>query len=71
MPSSPAGGLALTGVVHLQDIGDVQLRDGAWAGTKGQSRRLEGFSVTRLGCLADLFAGLEASRDALRVLPSG
>ena len=45
MPSSPAGGLALTGVVHLQDIGDVPLRDGVWAGTKGQSRRLEGFSV--------------------------
>lgn len=45
MPSSPPAGLALTGLVHLQDIGDVALRDGAWAGTKGQSRRLEGFSI--------------------------
>lgn len=45
MPSSPPAGLAVTGVVHLQDIGDVALRDGAWAGTKGQSRRLEGFSI--------------------------
>jgi len=43
--SSPAAGLALTGFVHLQDIGDVPLHDGVWAGTKGQSRRLEGFSV--------------------------
>jgi hypothetical protein len=43
--SPAAGGLALTGYVHLQDVGDVPLRDGVWAGTKGQSRRLEGFSV--------------------------
>jgi len=43
--SSPAAGLALTGLVHLQDRGDVPLHDGVWAGTKGQSRRLEGFSV--------------------------
>ncbi len=33
------------GVVHLQDIGDQPLYDSTWAGTKGQSRRLEGFSV--------------------------
>lgn len=45
LPSPPAGGLALTGVVHVQDMGDIPLRDGVWAGTKGQSRRLEGFSV--------------------------
>lgn len=44
---SPAHGFSptLKGVVHLQDIGDMLLYDGAWAGTKGQSRRLEGFSV--------------------------
>jgi uncharacterized protein YjdB len=43
--SSPAVGLPLTGFVHVQDLGDLPLRDGVWAGTKGQSRRLEGFSV--------------------------
>jgi uncharacterized protein YjdB len=37
------------GTVHLQDLGDRPLRDGLWAGTIGQSRRLEGFSlVSRL-----------------------
>jgi uncharacterized protein YjdB len=35
----------LAGLVHLQDIGDAPLQDGMWAGTKGQSRRLEGFSI--------------------------
>ena len=33
------------GTVHLQDLGDRPLRDGSWAGTIGQSRRLEGFSL--------------------------
>jgi hypothetical protein len=35
----------LVGVVHLEDLGDQPLREMVWAGTKGQSRRLEGFSV--------------------------
>jgi hypothetical protein len=35
----------LDGVVHLQDIGDQPLHEFAWAGTKGESRRLEGFSL--------------------------
>lgn len=34
----------LSGVVHLQDIGDRGWSGTAWVGTKGQSRRLEGFS---------------------------
>src|SRR5438445_1726705 len=33
-------------LVHLQDYGDRTFRDGAWAGTKGESRRLEGFQVS-------------------------
>jgi len=43
--ASSAPGMPLSGYVHLQDLGDVPLRDGVWAGTKGQSRRLEGFSL--------------------------
>ena len=31
--------------VHLENIGDVQYRDGEFAGTRGQSRRLEGFQI--------------------------
>jgi len=38
-------GVPLTGVVHIQDLGDRPLVDNQWAGTKGHSRRLEGFSV--------------------------
>jgi len=37
--------IALTGVVHMQGLGDSPLQDATWAGTKGQSRRLEGFAV--------------------------
>jgi hypothetical protein len=33
-------------LVHLQDIGDITFRDNEFAGTRGQSRRLEGFQVT-------------------------
>jgi hypothetical protein len=37
--------IALAGMVHLQALGDSPLRDATWAGTKGQSRRLEGFTL--------------------------
>jgi len=35
----------LAGIVHLQNIGDVSFQSGAFAGTRGESRRLEGFSL--------------------------
>ncbi len=35
----------LTGLVHEAEIGDQPLSAGVWAGTKGQSRSLEGFQV--------------------------
>ena len=31
---------------HLQDIGDIGCRDGSWCGTRGESRRLEGFAIS-------------------------
>ena len=31
--------------MHIQDWGDQPLNGGEWAGTKGQSRRLEGVSM--------------------------
>ena len=37
--------VGLRGIVHLQDIGDVPFQGGAFAGTRGESRRLEGFSI--------------------------
>lgn len=35
----------VTGLVHLQNIGDVNLLADRFAGTQGQSRRLEGFQL--------------------------
>lgn len=37
--------VGLRGIVHLQNIGDVPFQGGAFAGTRGESRRLEGFSI--------------------------
>jgi hypothetical protein len=37
--------VGLFGIVHLQDMGDVSFQGGAFAGTRGESRRLEGFSL--------------------------
>jgi protease YdgD len=37
--------VSLQGVVHLQKIGDVPFQSNAFAGTRGESRRLEGFSL--------------------------
>jgi hypothetical protein len=41
--SAPA--IPLRGVVHLQDVGDADIIHDSFAGTRGQSRRLEGFSL--------------------------
>jgi hypothetical protein len=41
--SAPA--IPLRGVVHLQDAGDAGIIHDSFAGTRGQSRRLEGFSL--------------------------
>jgi uncharacterized protein YjdB len=38
--------LGLNVLVHLQDIGDVNYRDSEFAGTRGQSRRLEGYQIS-------------------------
>jgi len=37
--------LTMRGVVHVQNLGDQPLGDSHWAGTKGQSLRLEGFAL--------------------------
>jgi len=42
----PANAPTLRGTVHLQDIGDVSFSDNNYAGTLGQSLRLEGFSLS-------------------------
>lgn len=33
------------GLVHLEGYGDRELQSGVWAGTKGESRRLEGLAL--------------------------
>lgn len=38
-------GPTLDVLVHLQDIGDLSFRENEFAGTRGQSRRLEGFQL--------------------------
>ena len=66
---TPAKGFTptLRGLVHLEGIGDMLLHENAWAGTKGQSRRLEGFqlelapSVEKLGM--EYMAHLEGTGD--------
>lgn len=35
----------LRGIVHLQELGDLTFQNGTFAGTRGESRRLEGFSL--------------------------
>jgi len=45
MSSTRQSIVGLRGIVHLQNIGDVSFQGGAFAGTKGESRRLEGFSI--------------------------
>jgi len=40
-----AQSLSIRGIVHVQNRGDLQLADSTWAGTKGQSLRLEGFEM--------------------------
>ena len=37
--------LPLEVLVHIRDIGDRGYREREWAGTKGESRRLEGFQI--------------------------
>ena len=46
----------ISGMVHLEGLGDRPISDHEWAGTKGQSRRLEGFSLN-----------LDSPDDQLRV----
>jgi hypothetical protein len=44
-PTTPQTNVNLRGIVHLQDVGDGAFQGGAFAGTRGESRRLEGFSL--------------------------
>jgi hypothetical protein len=37
--------LPLEVLVHIRDVGDRSYREQEWAGTKGESRRLEGFQI--------------------------
>lgn len=37
--------LRLSGLVHVENLGDQPLTEARWAGTKGRSLRLEGFAV--------------------------
>jgi uncharacterized protein YjdB len=46
----------ISGVVHIQDLGDQRLRNRKWAGTRGEAKRLEGFSLE-----------LDRPADALRL----
>jgi Clostridial hydrophobic W len=41
----PLAGVPFTLLVHLQNIGDVTVQNNQFAGTRGQSRRLEGFQI--------------------------
>ena len=41
-------------LVHLENIGDQTYTDDVWAGTAGQSRRLEGFQINILDQVPEL-----------------
>jgi hypothetical protein len=47
-------GLSLRVLVHLQNIGDTLFRDNEFAGTRGQSRRLEGFQIDIASAIPNL-----------------
>lgn len=52
----PVPGLYIEYRVHMEGIGDSSwFRDGAYAGTRGQHRRIEGFWVGLLGPLAKFY----------------
>ncbi len=51
VPGMPYRPFPLWGYVHLQDRGNVDLHDDTYNGTKGESRRLEGFMVSKGGAL--------------------
>ncbi|SBW21909.1 hypothetical protein FDG2_2167 [Candidatus Protofrankia californiensis] len=38
-------GLPLDVLAHVQDIGDLAIRENEFAGTRGESRRVEGFQI--------------------------
>jgi hypothetical protein len=42
------GDIKMSILVHMQGKGDKRYRDGKLAGTRGQSRRLEGFSISQI-----------------------
>lgn len=47
-------GPALNAIVHLENIGDLAFRDNEFAGTRGQSCRLEGFQLSISPAVAGL-----------------
>jgi uncharacterized protein YjdB len=46
--------LPLEVLVHIRDVGDRSYRERKWAGTKGESRRLEGFQIRILPPVPDV-----------------
>jgi hypothetical protein len=45
VPFTPEPSLGLKGIVHLQGIGDMELKQNEFAGTRGHGVRLEGFQI--------------------------
>ena len=50
-------------LVHLEGIGDVVVGDGVFGGTRGESRRLEGFQLDIPGFSCEYMAHLESTGD--------
>jgi hypothetical protein len=63
-------GPRVTGAVHLEQIGTVGLQDGEFAGTRGMSRRLEGFSLRLLNPVPGLSLRYMAHLEKIATLPS-
>ncbi len=53
----------ISGTVHVQDIGDLPLREMQWAGTRGQAKRLEGFSLRASGVRVEYMCHLQNRGD--------
>jgi hydrophobic W protein len=69
-----SGGVTPYILVHLEGLGDIGCRDSGWCGTRGESRRLEGFSISPPRTLGDVrlkyFCHLQDSGDTAW-LPAG
>lgn len=72
--SAAQSNVQFTGLIHVQGRGDRPLRNDQWAGTKGQSLRLEGFqidtNISVSGLSVEYMAHLEGSGDT-KWVPAG